>query len=282
MDKTFRELGYDPKTGKFSPPNPSYPSPASSYHLTTPKTPFRIRAIEKTQRQWASDQGYKASAAWQTASLLRDLTLLWTTEELDKYSRNFPYSPVPSRTPSVNPGTIRRLWTQMEDAARSLVSTFEEGWARPSTKEYLDFIGFSQASLVELHGDFERCMTDGLIKTEREQTGSYGNVRETRDTRVRESPMARAGIPTPSRTFPYPPVSSRTFPSTYGKLRERLREFTGREIKAENLSYELFVELINKTSYLFKRTVEGLWHKLSADEQAKLKEELANLRSRYW
>ncbi|KKW01343.1 MAG: hypothetical protein UY36_C0024G0007 [Parcubacteria group bacterium GW2011_GWA1_49_11] len=57
----------------------------------------------------------------------------------------------------------------MEDAARSMVSTFEEGWGRPSTKEFLDFIGFSQASLVELRGDFERCMTDGLI-----QTGTYG------------------------------------------------------------------------------------------------------------
>lgn len=276
-DKTFQELGFNPKTK-------TWDNGKQRERLPSFRTPFRIPAIEKTQRQWTSDQGYKASAAWQTASLLRDLTLLWTTEELDTYSRTFPYPPVTSRTSPVNPGTIRRLRTQMDDAARSLVSTFEEGWARPSTKEYLDFIGFSQASLVELHGDFERCMTDGLIKTEREITESYGNIRETRGTnaQVLGSPMIRAEIPTPSRKFPYPPVASRKFPSTYGKLQERLREYTGKEIQAKDFSYELFMELTNKVSFLFRRTVEGLWHKLSADEQAKLKEELANLRSRYW
>lgn len=161
-EKTYRELGYNPKTGTFSRPSPLPRS--ESYGA------FRIRAIEKTQRQWTSDQGYKASASWQTASLLRDLTLLWTTEHLGKYTGNYgklrEQTGIDSR---VNPGTIRRLRAQMEDAARSMVSTFEEGWGRPSTKEFLDFIGFSQASLVELRGDFERCMTDGLI-----QTGTYG------------------------------------------------------------------------------------------------------------
>ena len=263
-EKTYQELGYDPKTGTFSRPSPLPRS--ESYGA------FRIRAIEKTQRQWTSDQGYKASASWQTASLLRDLTLLWTTEHLGKYTGNYgklrEQTGIDSR---VNPGTIRRLRAQMEDAARSMVSTFEEGWGRPSTKEFLDFIGFSQASLVELRGDFERCMTDGLI-----QTGTYGRLREHTG-----GPMGRVGIPTPSRDFPYPPVASRKFPEKYGKLREKLREFTGREIHAKDLTYELFIELANKTSHLFKRTVEGLWGKLSRDEQAALKEQLANLWSNF-
>src|SRR3989344_3264301 len=97
-EKTYRELGYNPKTGTFSRPSPLPRS--ESYGA------FRIPAIEKTQRQWTSDQGYKASAAWQTASLLRDITLLWTTEHLGKYSRILPYPPVPSRNSPVNPGTI--------------------------------------------------------------------------------------------------------------------------------------------------------------------------------
>ena len=64
-------------------------------------------------------------------------------------------------------------------------------------------------------------------------------------------------------------------------INEKLREFTGREIHAKDLTYELFIELANKTSHLFKRTVEGLWGKLSRDEQAALKEQLANLWSNF-
>ncbi len=266
IEKTYKELGYDPKTNTFSPPVPSRKPPV--------KLPFRIPAIEKTQRQWTRDTGYKASAAWQTASLLRDLILLWTQDYLSIFLSRTPS--ISSRKTPVNFGTIRRLQTQIEDAGRSMVSTFEEGWGRPSTKEFLDFIGFAQASLVEIRGDIERSLVDGLIKSEREITGAYGNLRDKEN-----DPMARTGIPTPSRTFPYPPVSSRSNPSEYGKLRERLRGFTGREMKGDDLSYELFIELCNKTSFLFRRAVEGLWNKLSKDEQEKLKNQLNSLWGRW-
>ncbi len=56
----------------------------------------------------------------------------------------------------------------------------------------------------------------------------------------------------------------------YGKLRED----TGREIRASDLIYEIFIELINKTDYLLKRTVLGLQQKVVRDEKTKLNKDL--------
>lgn len=184
-------------------------------------------------RQAQSTQGYKASAYWQTASLLRDLIQLYL---------------------EIIPSHQFRRKTQLEDAARSMVATIEEGWARPSTKEYLDYLGFSQASLAEVRGDMERLYTDGYLK------GSYGNEREFRGLK----------IPTPSRSFPYPPVNSRINPTRYGTIRERLREYTGRNIEAKDLTYEIFIEFINKIDYLLKNTVFGLQEKIIKTEKSKL------------
>lgn len=193
--------------------------------VNSPKLPFRIPVIERTTRQAQSLQGYKASAYWQTASLLRDLIQL--------YLENIPSS------------QFRRK-TQLEDAARSMVATIEEGWARPSTKEYLDYLGFAQASLTEVRGDIERLHTDGYLKA------------------------GKLSIPTPSRNFPYPPINSRINPTRYGTIRERLREYTGRDIQANDLTYEVFIEFVNKTDYLLGKTVFGLQEKIIEDQKSRL------------
>lgn len=193
--------------------------------VNSPKLPFRIPAIERTTRQAQSLQGYKASAAWQTATLLRDLIQLY----LEKI-----------------PSSQFRRKTQLEDAARSFVANIEEGWARPSTKEYLDYLGFSQGSLTEVRGDIERLYSDGYLKA------------------------GKFPIPTPSFKFPYPPVNSRSNPANYGKIRERLREYTGRNINSGDLTYEVFVEFINKTDYLLKKVVFGLQEKIIKAEKRKI------------
>jgi len=203
--------------------------------LNSPNLPFRIPVIERTIRQAQSLQGYKASAAWQTASLLRDLIQLYL---------------------EILPSSQFRRKTQLEDAARSMVATIEEGWARPSTKEYLDYLGFAQASLTEVRGDIERLHTDGYLRI-RETKGNYGKLREIR-------------IPTPSLKFPYPPVNSRVNPAKYGRIRERLREYTGRDIQAKDLTYEVFMEYINKTEFLLKNTVFALQEKIIKMEKSKL------------
>ena len=228
-EEAFRELGITMgKNGKIRKRREvkgKYRAHTGDKPLTSPKLPFRIPVVERTIRQAQSLQGYKASAAWQTASLLRDLIQL--------YLGNIPSN------------QFRRK-TQLEDAARSIVANIEEGWARPSTKEYLDYLGFSQGSLTEVRGDIERLYVDGYLKS------------------------GKFPIPTPSLKFPYPPVESRLNPTSYGKLRERLREYTGKEIRAEDLTYEVFVEFINKTDYLLKNTVFGLQEKIIKAERRKL------------
>lgn len=193
--------------------------------VNSPKLPFRIPVVERTIRQAQSLQGYKASASWQTASLLRDLMQLY----LEKI-----------------PSSQFRRKTQLEDAARSIVANIEEGWARPSTKEYLDYLGFSQGSLTEVRGDIERLHSDGYLKA------------------------GKFSIPTPSLRFPYPPLNSRINPARYGKIRERLWEYTGKIINSGDLTYEVFVEFINKTDYLLKNTVFGLQEKIIKTEKRKL------------
>lgn len=236
-EKTLRELGMgkygnlredtgDKRSGSLNPP------------VNSLKLPFRIPVIEKTARQWQSPQGYKASAHWQTASLLRDLVQLYL---------------------EIIPSHQFRRKSQLEDAARSMVATIEEGWARPSTKEYLDYLGFSQASLTEVRGDVERLHTDGYLRS-----GKYGNEREFKGIKIES----------PSRNFPYPPVNSRMNPGKYGKIRERLREYTGREIRPADLTYEVFIEFINKIDFLMKRTIFGLQEKVVNAEKTKLNEKL--------
>ncbi|MBI3290636.1 four helix bundle protein [Candidatus Microgenomates bacterium] len=235
-EKTMKELGLG-KYGNVREANGKTP-------LSPLKLPFRIPIIEKTTRQAQSTQGYKASAAWQTAMLLHDLITLWTT---------------------TLPIKDRRKREQLESAIWSVVSTIEEGWARPTTKEYLDFIGFSQASLAEVRGGIERFADKELLRT----VGKYGKLQENTGTR----------IPTPSRNSPYPPVNSRRKPMG---IYEKLREFTGKDIKPSDLTYEIFLELVNKTDYLLKRTVEGLQNKIIREEKQKLAQDLERIRQKNW
>jgi hypothetical protein len=164
-EKTFKELGIDPTTGL---PVNSRKPPVDSRFVPTP--PFRIKALEKTRHQASSTQGYKASATWQTASLLRDMLTIWYQSRSSVNSLNLPlYS---------------RLKGQVLDAARSVVANLEEGWARPSSKEFLDYIGFSQASLTEVRGDIERMHTDGILPS-------------------RISPAGSSKFPSPPVSFPH-------------------------------------------------------------------------------
>lgn len=229
-EKTFRELGYDPKTGKFSSPSSSYPSPASSYHLTTPKTLFRIRAIEKTAYQSPTGTTYRYSAIYRNAVVLQLLVEKFTAG-LDQHM----YS---------------RYIKQLNDASRSVVANIAEGYGRPTSKDYLEFLGFSRASLEEVYTDIVHAHDQHLLSSKP------------------SSDLLSIGI-----------ILKPSPPSSYDPLGELKRKI--REIRREDITFQIFIELINKTSYLFKRTVEGLWSKLSRDEQAKLKEELANLWSRY-
>ena len=49
----------------------------------------------------------------------------------------------------------KRLVNHLTDSARSVQRNIEEGYKRATTKEYIEFLGFSRGSLEELKGDFE-------------------------------------------------------------------------------------------------------------------------------
>ena len=175
-----------------------------------------MNQIDKTKRQWQHPEGYRYLAPWTNAALLRYLIRLLTVD--------FPKNEY-------------RRKAQMDDAARSVVRNIEEGFKRPDTKSYLDFLGFSQGSLEEVKGDVRECSEDGLLKP---VSGSAlkgigidledfkGWLRENRSPNIL-----------------YPPLVS---------------------LKSSDLTYEIFIELINKTDYLLRKLVESLQEKMKYDE----------------
>lgn len=99
--------------------------------------------IKQETRNWQDPKGYQYLALWQNAALLRLLV------------RKFTGSLPPAE---------RRLKAQLDDAARSFKRNIEEGWKRPTTSEYLQFLGYSQASLEEVKGDIRDAKSDEFLR----------------------------------------------------------------------------------------------------------------------
>jgi four helix bundle protein len=224
-EKTFKELGVDPRTGK--PLNPPKKSPKLSLNL-----PFRIPALEKTKRQSPGGKAYQHSAVYRNAVILRLL--------IKKF------------TDFLNPKKHHRLITQLDSAARSVVANIREGYVRPKSSDYSTFLGFSQGSLEEVRGDIQDAKDDGLIKSKQRSSLKSLNI----------------------SLKPSPNVSPKNHLTT---LKSKLGE-----IKSSDLTYEVFIELINKTDWLLKRAVEGLDRKILTDEKNKLKEEIKSHWRKEW
>lgn len=251
-EKTFREMGYDPKTKTFRKEvgenrsglgdskrnrslNSSYPSPNSSYHLAQPKAGIRIKALEKTFYQSPTGTTYRYSPLYRNAIVLQLL--------IEKF------------TSGLDSRMHHRLITQVNDAARSVVANIAEGYSRPTSVEYIKFLGFSKASLEEIITDIIHAKDTELLQS---NPGSS---------------LHSIGIILKPNAPPKPSYSSPQ--SYYDPLGEVKRII--RDIRREVLTLEIFIELANKTSYLFKRTVEGLWQKLTSQEQENLRNELNSL-----
>jgi len=189
---------------------------------------------KQDSRNWKDPEGYRDLLPWSNAVLLRHLVRVTTS--------------------SLPPKEFRRK-TQLDDAARSMVRNIEEGFKRPTTKEYLDFLGFSQASLEEVKGDTRELTDDDFLASRpgsslasigidlgafheallRENKGGYGKV---------EASNLSAKYAYHPLTILYPPLKS---------------------ITAKDLSYEAFLELINKTDYLLRLLVKSLETKMNRD-----------------
>ena len=202
------------------------------------------KPIEKSRVSKTSN-GYIFLISWSNANLLRVL--------VKKFTNNFPKS-------------LYRLKNQMDDAARSVVANIEEGFARPTTAEYIKFLGFSRASLIEVKGDIQRCLQDGILKLipdsslknlgidllkwhealkqsvisrPMEFKGTYRNLEETRAGVLSSDPLI-------SFKFLYDSVDN---------------------LIVNNLTYEIFIELINKTDWNIRKLVESLERKLNQDKK---------------
>jgi len=189
----------------------------------------RPEKIKARSRVWDDPKGYQYLAVWQNTALLRIL--------IRKFTSTLPLD----RT--LNKPLEYRLKAQMDDAARSVKRNIEEGWKRPTTSEYLNFLGYSQGSLEELRGDVRDCKTDGFLNA---ISGSNLKAKGF-DLRVFKGPRGRAkGEPTEPNHPYYQPLVT---------------------LNSDTLTYEIFMELVNKTDWLLRKLVESLEKKLDNDQQ---------------
>lgn len=213
--------------------------------LSTPaKSPQRSRI-------WTSTNGYIFLVAWANASLLRIFVRRFT---------------------DTLPKSFYRFKNQIDDAARSVIANIEEGFAHPTTSEYLTFLGFSQGSLKEVKGDIQRARQDELLRSvPGSSVAGLGIDLKVWHERLKDSVVSRpAGVrgdyrkleevknPSNSFKFLYPPVDN---------------------LKVEDLTYEIFIELVNKTDWHLVRLVSSLEHKLDSDQKY-YQVEQARIRSR--
>lgn len=206
---------------------------------------------KQNSRNWQDPEGYRYLFPWSNLALLRHLIRI-LTGQLPK-------------------GEFRRK-TQLDDAGRSSVRNLEEGWKRPTTKEYLEFLGFTQASLEEVKGDIRELTDDGFLKTVpgsclagigislrnfnlslREGRGKLeenkGDLKEIKGN-IEEN---KGGLKDGKDKFLYRPLNI-----LYPPLKN---------VQASDLTYEIFMELINKTDYLLRSLVISLEEKLNRDQK---------------
>ena len=230
-----------------------------------------MRPLSHT-REWKHPEGYRYLAPWTNAVFLRILVRKFT----QGLARN-----------------EYRLKAQLDDAARSVVANIEEGYKRPTTKEYLTFLGYSQASLEEVKGDIRRACQDGFLKTKSGSSlagigidlkkvreilrDSKGILRELKGENKGENLRESSNVPhhpSPSPNAPYSPLKSPNVP--YNPLTSSnipclplsspnvpYNPLTS--LKAFDLTLEVFIELINKTDFLMRQLVKSLEKKMNEE-----------------
>lgn len=198
------------------------------------KTLHELEQAEKPQsnsRSWTNPEGYKYLTPWSNAVLLRFF--------IRRFTESLPKSEY-------------RRKSQVDDAARSVVRNIEEGFKRTTTREYLQFVGYSQGSLEEVKGDVRELTEDKFLSSKPGSSltgigvdlgkfnqslnikGNYGNIKDAK------------------RDFSYHPLTV-----LYPPLNK---------VYVKDLSYEIFIELINKTDWLLRKLVESLETKLRVDK----------------
>ena len=193
--------------------------------------------ITSRSRVWSDPKGYQYLGVWQNAALLRTL--------IRKFTLTLPLSE-------------RRLKAQLDDAGRSVKRNIEEGWKRPTTSEYLNFLGYSQASLEEVKGDIRDVKSDGFLPSK--PLSTLNNILNI-DLNIFKGPnkgQIKGEPDNPGHPY-FIPLST---------------------LNPHTLTYEIFMELINKTDFLLRRLVESLEKKLD-DERMFFKVEQARINDKF-
>lgn len=228
---------------------------------------------KQQSRNWQDPEGYRYLFPWSNAVLLRYFVRLFTE--------------------SLPPKEFRRK-TQLDDAGRSVVRNIEEGFKRATTKEYLEFIGFSQGSLEEVKGDTREMSEDGFLKSKkgsglkdlgidlkefnfslrrkRQFRGDFKGELEENDKEPSNLSFNPSSNVSPNSSFNVSsnyssnnPLSSPNPEFSYQDIRDLYPPL--KKIKAEDLTYEIFMELVNKTDYLLRQLVVSLENKLNNDKK---------------
>lgn len=187
----------------------------------------------QNSRTWQSPNAYKYLVQWSNSVLLRYFIRLFTISL---------------------PKSEYRRKAQLDDAGRSVVRNIEEGWKRANTATYLEFIGFSQGSLEEVRGDIRELTDVGFLPT---KSGSS---------------LSSIGINLGDLNIALKPKELKDFKGT---LEEKSYKYTPleslypplSEVKAKDLTIEIFMEIINKTDFLLRKLVESLEIKLESDRK---------------
>jgi len=196
-------------------------------------------------RVWQDPKGYQYLGVWQNAALLRVVVRVFT-KGMIKGELRVDKGEGKSRGAGEAGKWEQRRKAQLDDAARSVVRNIEEGWKRPTTSEYLNFLGYSQASLEEVNGDIRDCRTDGFLAS-RPGTSLHDLGIDLKIAKGPDKGSAKGDPSAPGHPY-YQPLSTLT-------------------ANPSRLTYEMFLELINKTDYLLRKLVESLEKKLAADRQ---------------
>lgn len=142
----------------------------------------------------------------------------------------------------------------MDDSTRSVKRNIEEGWKRPTTKEYLDFLGYSQASLEEVKGDIRDCHTDGYLTSRPGSSLKDVGI----DLGIYKGPLrvSKGGF---KDNFWGKPV--------YGEPTEPGHPYykSLTTLKGNDLTFEMFMEIINKTDWLFRQRVDSLEERMAEE-----------------
>ncbi len=202
-------------------------------------------------RMSQTPNAYIHLVAWSNASLLRICCRL--------LAGHIPY-------------TEKRTKPHLTDSGRSVLANIEEGFRRPTTSQYLDFLGYSQGSLEEIKGDVRRLYQDGLLPSRPGSSLASLGIdlkawhealkRSTISREPSSDPEIYTAVADAKRSFPfgYPPVDT---------------------LASSDLTYELFIELINKTDWHLRRLVASLEDKLSVDQKS-YQVEKARIRNTSW